>query len=123
MRSILIIVLLCSMLAGCTKTLYVPVESVRTEYVDKLQRDSIYFYDKEHIYTKGDTVFVDKWRYKYKDRIRVDSIIIRDSIQVPYLVEKIVMTNKLYWWQKSLMRLGVAVLLSFIVIWLIKMKK
>ena len=111
------------MLAGCTKTLYVPVDSVRTEYVDKLQRDSIYFYDKEHIYTQGDTVFVDKWRYRYKDRIRVDSIIIRDSIQVPYPVEKIVTVNKLHWWQKSLMWAGVAAVLSFIVIWLVKIKK
>ena len=123
MRSVLIIVLLCSMLVGCTKTLYVPVESVRTEYVDKFQRDSIYVYEKDSMYIKGDTVFRDRWEYKYKDKIIHDSIFIQDTIRVPYPVEKIVIVNELHWWQESLMWVGVAVVLSFIVVWLVNIKR
>ena len=118
MRSLLIIVLLCSMLTGCTKTLYVPVESVRTEYVDKLQRDSIYVYEKDSMYIKGDTVFRDRWRYKYKDKLIHDSIFIQDTIRVPYPVEVIVKVNELHWWQESLMWVGiVAIIILLVMLW------
>ena len=123
MRSLLIIVLLCSMLTGCTKTLYVPVESVRTEYVDKLQRDSIYVYEKDSMYIKGDTVFRDRWRYKYRDKFIHDSVFIQDTIRVPYPVEVIVKVNELHWWQKSFMWVGIVAVLLFIVVWLVKIKK
>ena len=111
-------VLLCSILAGCTKTLYVPVESVRTEYVDKLQRDSIYVYEKDSMYIKGDTVFRDRWQYKYKDKIIHDSVFIQDTIRVPYPVEVIVKVNELHWWQESLMWAGVvAIIILLVMLW------
>ena len=117
------------MLVGCTKTLYVPVESVRTEYVDKLQRDSIYVYEKDSMYIKGDTVFRDRWRYKYKYKYKYknklihDSIFIQDTIRVPYPVEVIVKVNELHWWQESLMWAGVVAIFSFIVVCLVKINK
>ena len=111
------------MLTGCTKTLYVPVESVRTEYVDKLQRDSIYVYEKDSMYIKGDTVFRDRWRYKYRDKFIHDSVFIQDTIRVPYPVEVIVKVNELHWWQKSFMWVGIVAVLLFIVVWLVKIKK
>ena len=111
------------MLAGCTKTLYVPVESVRTEYINKLQRDSIYFYEKDSVYIKGDTVHNDKLIYKYRDKIIRDTVQNNDTIRVPYPVEKIVIVNELHWWQKSLMWAGVAAVLSFVVLWLVNIKR
>ena len=117
-----LVVLLCSMLAGCTKTLYVPVESVHTEYINKLQRDSIYFYEKDSVYIKGDTVHNDKLIYKYRDKIIRDTVQNNDTIRVPYPVEVIVKVNELHWWQKSLMWGGVAAVLLFIVVWLVKIK-
>ena len=118
-----LVVLLCSILAGCTKTLYVPVESVRTEYINKLQRDSIYFYEKDSVYIKGDTVHNDKLIYKYRDKIIRDTVQNNDTIRVPYPVEKIVIVNELHWWQKSLMWAGVAAVLSFVVLWLVNIKR
>ena len=118
-----LVVLLCSILAGCTKTLYVPVESVRTEYINKLQRDSIYFYEKDSVYIKGDTVHNDKLIYKYRDKIIRDTVQNNDTIRVPYPVEKIVIVNELHWWQESLMWAGVVVIIFLFVVFWRKIKK
>ncbi|MCD7900295.1 MAG: hypothetical protein LUH22_10620 [Bacteroides sp.] len=76
-------------LVGCSKTVYIPVEHVKTEYRDKHTRDSIHILDSVYLREKGDTVFLTKWRIQYVDRLRHDSILVRDSIPVPYPVEVI----------------------------------
>lgn len=72
--------------SSCTKTIYIPVESVRTEYKDRMLRDSIYRYDSVFVKLKGDTVFFEKYKYLYRDKLVRDSIFKTDSIQVPYPV-------------------------------------
>lgn len=72
--------------SSCTKTIYIPVESVRTEYKDRMLRDSIYHYDSVFVKLKGDTVFFEKYKYLYRDKLVRDSIFKTDSIQVPYPV-------------------------------------
>jgi hypothetical protein len=81
----------------------VPVETVKTEYRDRVekQRDSIYFADTIRIVEKGDTtiIYKDRYRYLYKDRFLTDTVIKRDSIPVPYPVE--VVKHKvpgIMWW-------------------------
>lgn len=100
MRKILFI-LLALLLAGCTKTMYVPVESVRTEYQDRYHRDSIYLLDSVFVREKGDTVLIHKYSIEYRDRIRVDSFCKTDSIQVPYPVEM-----QLGKWEQAKMDVG-----------------
>lgn len=99
--TIIIVVSLITMLSGCKTIKYVPVETVRTEYKDKLriEKDTIYQHDSIYVRDFGDTVFVEKYKYlyKYRDRILKDSVFINDSIQVPYPVE--VEVNKLTRWQ------------------------
>lgn len=98
---------LLTVVCSCTTTRYVPVESVRTEYRDRLQRDSIYLKDSVYIREKGDTVFFTKYSTKYIERLRVDSFCKIDSIQVPYPVEVIkTVEKKLSWWQSIKMELG-----------------
>lgn len=92
-RLIYIIILLTSAICFIScRTQYVPVETVRTEYkyVDRLQHDSIYVKDSVRYYTKGDTVFAEKYLYRYKYLFinKVDSFAKVDSVQVPYPVEK-----------------------------------
>ena len=70
--------------SSCTKTIYIPIESVRTEYKDRMLRDSIYRYDSVFVKLKGDTVFFEKYKYLYRDKLVRDSIFKTDSIQVPY---------------------------------------
>ncbi len=58
----------------------VEVEKVKIEYVHKL--DSVYLHDSisTYIVQKGDTVFVDRYKYKIKEVYRTDTIYQVDSI-------------------------------------------
>ena len=106
----------------CTKTVYVPVESVRVEYQDRYLRDSIYRYDSVYFVVKGDTVYLEKYKTLYKDRFIHDSIFIKDTIRIPYPVDKIVEVNRSRWYQETLMWIGVGALFV-LAIWLIRRKK
>lgn len=75
-------------LTGCKPQIqYIPFEINRTEYKNKLLRDSVYMYDSVFVKEKGDTVWLEKYKYIYRDKLRRDSIFKTDSIQVPYPVE------------------------------------
>lgn len=97
---------LLTLLSGCTTTKYIAVPSVSVDsvYADRRQRDSIYVLDSVYVdrWAQGDTVFVEKvvTKYKYKDRWRHDTVAVvrRDSVRVPYPVEK-----DLDWWEKTRM--------------------
>lgn len=79
-------------LCSCTRTIYVPVTSVQHDsiYLHTHSRDSIVVRDSVTIREKGDTVWLERWRIEYRDRIRTDTAYIerRDSIAVPYPVER-----------------------------------
>ena len=102
-------VLLLMSLAGCRGVKYVPVETVRTDsiYLNKLQRDSIVKYDSIYVRDKGDTVWLEKYRYVYRDRVVRDTVYVgrTDSVQVPYPVER-----ELTRWQRFRMGMGDAML-------------
>lgn len=92
-------------LSSCRSIQYVPVETVRTEYLtrDSIRFDSIYHHDSVYVHVKGDTVYQYKYKYLYKYQYlnRTDTVIRTDSVQVPYPVEK-----KLNRWQTLKMELG-----------------
>ncbi|MDR1811180.1 MAG: hypothetical protein LBR34_12410 [Prevotella sp.] len=96
------------LLASCKSVLYVPVESVKTEYKDVQLHDSVFVSDSVIIRTKADTVWYEKYKTYYKDRLLRDSLVVTDSIQVPYPVEVVKEVNNLKWWQKILFGCGVA---------------
>lgn len=102
---IVVLLIVLWLFTSCkTKTVYVPVESVKTEYKDKYIRDSIFQKELVRIYQRGDTVFKDSIVYKYKDKLKADSIFIHDSINVPlpYPVKgDTIYTNKLNWYQEA----------------------
>jgi hypothetical protein len=100
-------ILLVSIAFLSCKTVYVPTESVRTEYTDRFLHDSIYVSDSVYIRDRGDTVFKEKWKTKYVERLRVDSFIRHDSIHVPYPVEVTKEVEaELSWWQSLKMETG-----------------
>ncbi len=89
---IVVLLIVLWLFTSCkSKTVYVPVESVKAEYRDKIQRDSIHLYDSIYLekYLKDDTVFLtkEKYKYLYRDKILRDSIFKVDSIRVPYPVK------------------------------------
>lgn len=92
-------------LTGCKQVQYVPVETVRLDsiYLTQTLRDSIYKYDSIYVRDKGDTVFVDRYKYMFIDKVRVDTMVsVRvDTLAVPYPVEK-----KLTRWERVKMETG-----------------
>ena len=76
------LVLVC-ILAGCRTIKDVQNTSnveTRIEYRDKYHRDSIYIRDSVIIHEKGDTVFKDRWRTEWKDRIIHDTVNHTDTV-------------------------------------------
>lgn len=121
---------LCSITFGCkTKLVHVPVETIKKEkeYIDRWHRDSIHVKDSIIINKAGDTIFIEKYKYIYKDKLVKDSIFIIDSIKVDvlYPVEVVKEVNLLHNWQIILMCLGGVLIgyLGFIVIRKIKTNK
>ena len=108
----------------------VPVTNTKIEYRDRFLYDSIYVHDSIFTLIKGDTVYVSKNKETNRLVNKTDTIIKTDTIKVPVEITKIVTktevqvkeTNKLYWWQKSLMYLGLIIFISGIVILIIKIK-
>ncbi|WP_455612872.1 hypothetical protein [Bacteroides congonensis] len=121
MKSLLYIILLtlAIFITSCRSIRYVPVETVRTEYKtrDSIRFDSIYEHDSIFLFLKGDTVYKEKYRYKYRYLTinKTDTVMMTDSIQVPYPVEK-----QLSRWQQMKIELGGwafgMVVISFIVL-------
>ena len=118
-------IMIIAMCCSCS-TQYVPVETVRYDsvFLARIQKDSIFVQDSVFIKEKGDTVFVDKFKYIYRHIIKIDTVYVehRDSIQVPYPVEK-----KLTRWQQLKINAGgyfLAVLmligLGYIIRWIIR---
>lgn len=92
LTTIILTFLLASILFSCaTKTIYIPIETIKKEkeYIDRWQKDSIYLHDSVFVKHKGDTVWLEKYKTIYKDRLVYDSIFINDSIKVdvPYPIE------------------------------------
>lgn len=128
----LLVYAVLTLLFGCRGVEYVQVPSVSVDsvYVDRWQRDSVYVRDSVFVnqWKKGDTVFIDKMvtKYKYRDRWRYDTVAIvrRDTVQVPYPVEK-----QLTKWEEfkhgfQWFFIGVVIAaVSWVVVWLMKKQK
>lgn len=114
------IVVALVLICACTTTKYVPVESVRTEYVDRgsARVDSVTLRDSIVIQSGADTVRIEKWRWREKISFMRDTLTIikTDSVQVPFPVEK-----ELSRWQKTKMDLGgIAIgMCCAVILWLI----
>lgn len=120
----LFIFLFCIISFTSCKTVKViekPIENNSQEYIHNT--DSIYIQDSIFInqYIKGDTVYKDRYKYKYIHDVKHDTILKKDSIQVPCYITKEKITNELTWWQKTLMWLGI-IFIIFIMYKLVKGK-
>jgi len=99
---LILIVILEQLFIGCaTQIRYVPLVETKIEYVDKYQRDSIHTRDSIYIHNwiSNDTIYIREYQnnYIYRDIVRIDSIIMVDSIPFPIevQVDKIVYKRKL----------------------------
>lgn len=126
MRHIVFLLLFLAILAAtsCTRHVYVPVETTKSDtvYLNRVQLDSIYMRDSVFIEKSGDTIreFQYKYIYRFKDRIDTLYISKTDSIQVPYPVEVVkYKTPQWCWWTLG----GIVLLLvPYIMKWITKLK-
>lgn len=128
MRAITYIILfIIVVLYSSCRTQYIPVESIvtRTEYKDRVQRDSVHVHDSIYIREKDDTVFIDRWHTEYKDRLLRDTTCINktDSIQIPYPVERKLSRWESFKLQVGEIAIGVIIGLLLIVAWMIRRNK
>ena len=95
--------------ASCTTTKYVTVPEVHTDTVriTNHQTDSIFVHDSIYHMEKGDTVLIERWHTKYKEKIVYDTIYQHrvDTIPKPYPVG-VKVPRELTWWQRFRLHLG-----------------
>jgi hypothetical protein len=114
------------LLTGCTTTKYVPIETVRidTMKVTKYERDSIYIHDSTIVREKGDTMLIEKWHTRWRDRWMHDTVYQSrvDSVPKPYPVTEYVerKRSKLDWF---FIITGIIALIAVIVYAAIKVRR
>lgn len=115
------------MITSCTTTRYVTVPEYH--YKDSVRfvnhRDSIYSRDSIFIYSKGDTIYHEHFSVKYKEFIHNDTVLVihRDSIYTPcpVVTEKVV--HSMYWWQETLLWIGIIAIIIMAIQIVLKMRK
>lgn len=114
---ILLAILIVFLLTGCrTKTILVPVEKVKIEYKERLRVDSVYNRDTLHLFTRGDTVYLQS--IKWRERFRTDTLRIVKTDSIPYPVEVVREVNVLTKWQRWRLN-ALNVLVLIIVVYLV----
>ena len=94
--NIAILVILAGLALGSCKTKYVSVPEIHTEYITMVDTtvimDSVYQRDSVYVERKGDTLYVNKTLYmdRYHNiyKVKKDTVVKRDSVNVAYPVEK-----------------------------------
>ena len=109
-----------SLIAGCkSHERMVVLETVRADTLRLSHniRDSVWLHDSIYIRDKGDTMFIERWHTRWRDRTVHDTAYVSktDSVPVPYPVE-VKVPRELSWWQRLRMHAG-GVALSLLAIW------
>lgn len=102
-------------ISGCSRTVYVPVETVRTDTVLRfsVSADTTWLRDSIHVEIRSvsDTVFVTKYKehVRWRDRNKTDTVYATrtDSVAVPYPVER-----KLTRWERIRLDFGGAAIIA-----------
>ena len=115
----LFLLLFLTTIISCTTTkiVEVPIETIKTEYIEQVKYDSIYSKDSIYIMQKGDTIYNNKVQYLYKYKYLRDTINITDTVPKIVTIKDVQYINQLYTWQKILIVIGI----GFILYWIIKL--
>ncbi len=120
----MVVVLCC--ISSCTTTKYVPVVEYHTDTLIKkmTQRDSIYLHDSTIVREKGDTVLIERWHTRYRDREVHDTVYQSrvDSIPQPYPVTEYV-ERKMSAIDKLLIATGILSIISVLIFAAYKLRR
>ena len=121
---VMVVVLCC--ISSCTTTKYVPVVEYHTDtLIQKMtQRDSIYLHDSTIVREKGDTVLIERWHTKYRDREVHDTVYQSriDSVPAPYPVTEYV-ERKMSSIDKFLIATGILSIISILIFAAYKLRR
>lgn len=108
MKKSIIFIIILIILTACTQTKYieVPVETIKNNYINTIQKDTLIIRDSVDRWLKGDTVLIIKYKYVYQTQYVHDTIIKNDTITNTVYVDKIVTINELKDYQKFLIYIG-----------------
>ena len=112
----LFLLLFLTTIISCTTTkiVEVPVETIKTEYIEQVKYDSVYSRDSIYIIQKGNTIYNNKIQYLYKYKYLRDTINITDTIPKIITIKDTQYINQLYTWQKILIVIGIGFILYLI---------
>lgn len=118
-----LLTLLCiELLCSCTRTVYVPQTTVKTDsvYITNYQKDSVYLRDSVFIHSKADTLLIEKWHTKYVERLSTDTLYIyrADTIREEYPVERQMTRSERMFQSLGKMSLGMVLTLAGLCIYL-----
>jgi len=125
---VMAVAFLALLMCSCKTIEYVPVVEHEVHhdsiYFTKVQRDSVWLHDSIAVKEKGDTVLIEKWHTKYREKEVHDTTYVAktDSVPVPYEVIKEV-PAKLSKTQKGLMTLGILTLMAAVIFGAFWLKK
>ncbi len=115
MKTSYILITLIFVMASCGKRVIVQEVPVITEHTTvqhhtDIVRDTLLMRDSIYHYIKGDTVVIERWHHVANVSKMVVTDTVRDTIPKVVTVTKteVKEVNRLHWWQKALMWLGVA---------------
>lgn len=113
----LFLLLFLTTIISCTTTkiVEVPVETIKTEYIEQIKYDSIYSKDSIYIIQKGDTIYNNKIEYLYKYKYLRDTVNVTDTIPKIVTIKDVQYINQLYTWQKILIVIGIGVILYWVI--------
>lgn len=93
--------------------------SVRTEFVWQVKQihDSIYLRDSVFVEKKGDTIYLNKWRTQYRERLIHDTIIVEttDTLRIKEWQVKDVLKSPSFFQMWRAYAIGAVVILFIIV--------
>ena len=120
MVAVAIALAVCALLGSCTTTRYVPIIEYHTDTLRQVtvRHDSVMVRDSIHVSEKGDTIRIERWHTRWRDRWHTDTVYIAktDSVPTPYPVE---VTKEvpapLTWWQQTRMHVGGIVIFLLII--------
>lgn len=92
LAGIILLLIAALVLGACRSVRYIPVESVRHDSVVTIlyQRDSVYQHDSVLIKERADTLLIERWHTRWRDRVSHDTLYMSktDTIRVPVPVER-----------------------------------
>lgn len=112
-RNLILIVIGCAialwLLPSCKTVHDVQiVERVKTDivYKSKTERDSIWLHDSIIERIAGDTVMIERWHTRWRDRLLIDTVYQAktDTVRIEKTIEKV---YKLAWWKRILIDSGI----------------